>query len=277
MSYRLLVLDIDGTLRPHGADAAPHSAVQAIRAVQRAGVGVVIATGRGRASVPPRLLGGIRPDYWLCAAGAQVLDARGAVLADRRMTPEQMYALVDFCEDHELPLRFIFTDAGYAYVGYEAFLPWYKASRTGVTLKDGEDQDRHLQDMPFTAFGWLTRADARRFQQKYGHLGLRFLFDSDTACDILPPGVDKGTALTDLLDRLGIPAADCVAVGDGDNDAGMLQAAGLGVCVQGGSAAALAAAGRTCPPPEQDGLAVLCRDLWPEAFAPAAEGAPAHG
>lgn len=275
MPYRLLVLDIDGTLRPHGADGPPPATVRAIRAVQRAGVRVAIATGRGRASVPGRVLGGLRPDYWLCSAGAHVTDARGTVLADRRMTPEQMYALVDFCEDYELPLRFIFTDAGYAYVGYEAFLAWYKTSHTGITLKDGEDQDRHLQDMPFTAFGWLSRADAARFQQKYGHLGLRFLFDTETTCDILPPGVDKGAALDDLLHRLGLPASDCVAVGDGDNDVGMLRAAGLGVCVQGGSAAALSAAARTCPPPGRDGLAALCRELWPQAFTP--EKGACHG
>ena len=266
MSYRLFVLDIDGTLRPHNCTCVPRATARAVTAVQRAGVKVVIATGRGRASVPKELLSGIRPDYWLCSAGANVQDAKGTILQDTRMTPEQMYALVDFCENYEYPLRFIFSDGSYAYLGYEEFRAWSRTHRIGIDMKDGMDQDRHHVDMPFTAFGWLDREAAARFQEKYGYLGLRFVFDSDTACDILPPAVDKGSALTALLDKLGLPAADCVAVGDGDNDAGMLKAAGLGVAVETGSEGAKAAADRLCAPADKGGLEALCRELWPQAF-----------
>ena len=44
--------------------------------------------------------------------------------------------------------------------------------------------------------------------------------------DFMPAGVDKGTALGALLDRLSIDPADCVAFGDNENDKGMLQLAG---------------------------------------------------
>lgn len=265
MSYRLLVLDIDGTLRPSGQDRVPRAVAEAVCAVQRSGVRVAIATGRGRCCIPKGMLRSIRPDYWLCAAGAQLLDRGGAELAARRMTPEEMYALVDFFEDHDLPLRFVFRDATYAYLDYPAFAA---RSRTlGDSLRDGEDQDRHLQDMPFTAFGHLSPVQAEQFRQKYGYLGLRFVFEGSDSCDILSPGVDKADALAALLRRLDLPAADCVAVGDSDNDAAMLALAGLGVAVEGGSPAALAAADRTCPSAAREGVADLCRELWPAAFA----------
>ena len=74
MSYRLLVLDIDGTLRPSGQDRVPRAVAEAVCAVQRSGVRVAIATGRGRCCIPKGMLRSIRPDYWLCAAGAQLLD-----------------------------------------------------------------------------------------------------------------------------------------------------------------------------------------------------------
>lgn len=273
MSYRLFVLDIDGTLRPRSCNCVPRATAKAVTAVQKAGVKVAIATGRGRVSVPKELLNGIRPDYWICSAGADVQDAKGTRLQEVRMTSEQMYALVDFFENYEYPLRFIFSDGSYAYLGYEEFLEWSRTHKIGIDLKDGMDQDRHLIDMPFTAFGWLPREAAARFQEKYGYLGLRFLFDGDTACDILPPEVDKGHALTALLETLGLTAADCVAVGDGDNDAGMLQAAGLGVAVENGSEAAKAAAARLCAPADQGGLEALCLELWPQAFGEA----PVHG
>ena len=49
----------------------------------------------------------------------------------------------------------------------------------------------------------------------------------------------------------------------------MLRTAGLGVCVADGTPPALAAADRTCPPAAECGVAQLCRELWPEAFAEA--------
>ena len=43
-----------------------------------------------------QLIHGIHPDYWICAAGAQVLDRDGNPLHISTMTDQQMYALVDF-------------------------------------------------------------------------------------------------------------------------------------------------------------------------------------
>ena len=64
MPATLLVLDIDGTLRPHGEPRVPKENVDALRTVQKAGVKLVIATGRCRAEIPAKMLRGIRPDYW---------------------------------------------------------------------------------------------------------------------------------------------------------------------------------------------------------------------
>ena len=256
---KLLLLDIDGTLRPKGQSCVPPENVQAVRALQRRGVKVGIATGRGRANVPAELLGGIKPDCWLCASGAQVLDAAGNELYSARMSSEEMYALVDFFEDYNYPLRFVYTDASYAYVEYGEFARRERAFQLHNHIVDGEDQDRHLQDMPFAAFGFLPPEAVARFQQKYGYLGLRFLYSSVDGCDILSPGVDKATGLNALAGALGIVLEDCAAVGDGDNDAPMLAAAGLGVAMETATPAALAAADATTPT-----VAALCRKLMEE-------------
>ena len=53
--------------------------------------------GRGpRSRGAKGLLRSIRPDYWVCAGGAQLVDYKGADLALHRLTTEEMYALVDF-------------------------------------------------------------------------------------------------------------------------------------------------------------------------------------
>ena len=212
MPATLLVLDIDGTLRPHGEPRVPKENVDALRTVQKAGVKLVIATGRCRAEIPAKMLRGIRPDYWICAAGAQVEDAAGTALYTSHMTAEEMYALVDFCEDYEHPLGFSFSDGGYVYLDYEAFHVQEKAAALEGCLKDGEDQDRHLLDMPFSAFGMLAAEDIAKFQ------------------------------------------------------AGMLALAGRSYCMADGMKTAKAAAKALAPAAAPDGIAQLCRSLWPEIF-----------
>ena len=69
-----------------------------------------------------------------------------------------------------------------------------------------------------------------------------------------------------LLDHLGLAAADCVAVGDGPNDAGMLALAGRSYCMADGMKTAKAAAKALAPAAAPDGIAQLCRSLWPEIF-----------
>lgn len=263
---QLLILDIDGTLRPQGEPRVPRENADAVAAVQRHGVQVAIATGRCRAEIPPRMLRGIRPDYWICSAGAEVEDAAGNELYASRMTPEEMYALVDFCEDYEYALGFSFSDGGYVYLDYPAMQAREKAAALEGCLVDGEDQDRHLTDLPFSAFGLVPQEGIARFQEKYGYLGLRFLHYGADACDILRDGQDKAVGLQVLLDRIGLTAADCVAIGDGENDAGMLRAAGISYCMANGTAGARAAAKAIGPQAAPDGVAQLCRTLWPEAF-----------
>ena len=96
MKYKLLLLDIDGTLRPGSCERVPKENAEAVCAVQKAGVKIAIATGRGRIGVGKGLLRSIRPDYWVCAGGAQLVDYKGTDLALHRLTTEEMYAQVDF-------------------------------------------------------------------------------------------------------------------------------------------------------------------------------------
>jgi len=62
------------------------------------------------------------------------------------------------------------------------------------------------------------------------------------AVHLMESGAGKLSALRRALRPLGLAPADCVVLGDGDNDAGMLRAAGFGVSFASGSPAARRAA-----------------------------------
>ena len=68
---------------------------------------------------------------------------------------------------------------------------------------------------------------------------------------------DKATALQFLCERMGVAQAECVAVGDGRNDASMIAWAGLGVAIEGSPPEVQAAAERTIPGPGRGGIKQL--------------------
>ena len=267
MNYHLLLSDIDGTLRPGLLPQIPLPNVEAIQAIQRHGVKFAIATGRARSAIPEDMLNGLEPDFWICAAGAQVLDREGNTIAESRMEPAQIEALVSFCEKEQFPLVFSFPDGSYAYTGYRKFVQWARAMGLPISIKNGEDRTRHLAEFPFSASAQMPPEAAERFQTQYGSLGLQFTYYGDGGCDILRPGQDKAHGFAILLEHTGLRPEECVSVGDGNNDVKLLRAAGLGFCVKGGAPDALAAADRICPPSEDCGVAAVCRMIWPEAMS----------
>lgn len=269
MQYQLLASDFDNTLVPFGEPKPRPAVVKAVKKLQAAGGRFVLSTGRGYCVVHKEQLGGIRFDYAITCNGACVVDKNGTIVAEHPLTNEEMYALVDFCEDYNYPLQFNYRDAYYAYCEYDALKGFYDAMpKSGLTCLDGEDQDRHLIDMPHAAFVVMPPQELAHFNKKFGHLNLHFMqvggVGKDGWCcyDVVRGGMDKGVGLADLCEKIGLTLADAVAAGDSANDVGMLKAAGLGCCMSNGTPDAKAAADRVIGDVREDGLAALIEELW---------------
>ncbi len=276
MSYQILASDYDNTLVPFGEQCPRPEVVKEIKKMQAAGGKFVLSTGRAYPSIREKgQLGGIRYDYAITCNGACVVDKNGSILAEHPLTNEEMYALVDFCEDYNYPLQFDFRDACYAYCEYDYLHRRYaQMNSKGLNCLDGEDQDRHLVDMPHAAFAAMPPEAAAEFEKKYGHLNLHFMMvgsytpEGYRFFDIVRGGIDKGVGLADLCEKMGLTLADAVAAGDSANDVGMLKAAGLGCCMANGTEDAKAAADRVIGDVRENGLADLIEELWfdgPEA------------
>ena len=264
LPYQLIALDVDGTLVEPGCGCARPAVRRAVDAAQALGAKVVIASGRCQlAAADPRVLGGIRPDYLICTGGAQLVDAAGRELFARHFTPEQMYALVDFCENFDDELAFSFSDGYYVYIGFESVYRHYgDMAEHAEFLHNGEDQDRHLQSMPCAGFCHMPPDRVAEFDRLYGHLGLRFIPFTRDWYDICQAGQTKASALAVLLEQLGLDPAGLLAVGDGENDVEMLRLAGLGVAMGNAAPAAKAAADRVAPDVKQDGAALLLDEVF---------------
>ena len=273
--YLLYASDFDNTLVPLGQTGPSRKLEQAVRNLKQQGGKFVICTGRALSSLraTKELLGRMKYDYAICNNGAHVVDAQNNTIWKTDLTNEEMYVLVDFCEDYDYPLQFAFSDGYYAYVGYDLVKDMFRQMEeagTGLSIKDGEDQDHHLEEMPTSAFVMFPPDGLERFQEKYGYLGLEFkricnVYDDAKCCcyDVMHPGVDKGHGLVELCRQLDIPLEKVVATGDGHNDIGMLQVAGLGCAMGNAPQEVKDAADRVLPDVREEGVVPLLHELWP--------------
>ena len=88
-----------------------------------------------------------------------------------------------------------------------------------------------------------------------------FVRSEKVLCEILPKGVHKGLPLAGIAEYLGVSMERTVAIGDYDNDVGMLRAAKLGIAVSNASPAAKAAADLITVSNEEHAVAKIISDI----------------
>ena len=73
--------------------------------------------------------------------------------------------------------------------------------------------------------------------------------------ECVPPGIEKSKSLNHLISSLGIAREEVIAIGDGYNDKGMIEFAGLGVAMANASIEIQDAADYVTYSNEEDGVA----------------------
>jgi Cof subfamily protein (haloacid dehalogenase superfamily) len=263
--YRLLALDIDGTIRSIERPVSDRTQ-RAIRSVVDAGVTVTLATGRMFASARKASseLGLTTPI--VCFQGARVVDpVSGAVLWHRPLTRDMTGAALDALGSWDVEVVAYHDDE----IHVAEMTPWVEAyvGRNQVPVNV-------VGDRAGLAGGGHTRllavGDEDEVQRLEAHL--RAAFDSTLYvtrslphfCEILHPDGGKDKALSWLCDRLGLDAGDTVAFGNGYNDVQMVAWAGLGVAVGDAVPEVLEVADLVAPPFEEDGAARVLEQLLEE-------------
>jgi len=88
-----------------------------------------------------------------------------------------------------------------------------------------------------------------------------FIRSERSLYEILPKGVDKGTVLPRMAEYMGISIERTVAIGDYNNDIGMIRAAGLGIAVANAREEVKAAADHVTVSNEQHAIARIISDI----------------
>ena len=106
-------------------------------------------------------------------------------------------------------------------------------------------------------------------------LDLKLSYNRDSVM-VLPAEVSKATGLRAAAEELGVPAAHVVAVGDGENDLPLLDAAGVGVAVENAVEPLKERADIVLTKPAAEGIRELCASLIRHDLADLLEPSPAR-
>ena len=240
--YRLIALDVDGTLlTPEGQVSA--RTVQAIADARKAGVHVVLATGRSapEAGYFSKLAG---CDPWaVCLGGAAIADMESfhhvrqwsmapdaGMKALRLIQPEPLSRMVFAGEVNLMdPASDVYFVRHYPYDCFH---------RHKVVT---EDMAAYIEErgLPVTKLYAVGEPDQfppllERIRQLPG---LELTSSGQNNFEVMPSGINKGKALELLGRQWGIPLAETAAIGDSDNDLAMLRAVGCPIAMGNGSAA----------------------------------------
>lgn len=229
MTFRpkLVALDVDGTL-VDGMNQFTPAVGAAVRAMSDAGIPVVIATGR---AVP----GAMEVCERLDLPDGLAVCSNGAVLIGYR--PVEIVHAVTF--DASEAVRRVLAHVPDAFVAVEEIGIGYRVNRpfpTGeiagtITI---ENVDALISEPVTRVIIRATESDPHEFHALVEGLGLgdtNYYIGYTAWLDLAPLGVSKASGLELVCERLGVTAADVLAIGDGFNDVEMLEWAGRGVAM----------------------------------------------
>jgi Cof subfamily protein (haloacid dehalogenase superfamily) len=240
VSYRLLALDIDGTLL--GSDKKVSARTRrAVDAARAQGVRLVLVTGR-RPPAARRVaeeLGGRIP--MVLNNGALILED-GALLRCRPLAREaaRLALLAGRAAGDDAVVHSGLQGEGQLVVEAAATtrtLLAYYLDRSHPDVRIVPDLVAWLAEDPVQVmFGGTIAAMDALLPRLRAELGQRAAIERTVyphggvgLLDVLQPGVGKAEALAFLQQRWGIRAPETVAIGDNWNDHAMLEAAGLGL------------------------------------------------
>lgn len=243
--YRMLVLDLDGTLLNEDKHVSPENA-SAIRRAHQQGLTVVVATGRPPVGTRQARaeLGGVSDEYLITYNGALIQNARsGETYATHMISLADFKAVQDLTRGMDV-FAYAFDLGHVVSTEPNTIIDW-ESQINGIPIRyiDLEKESPAAPLVKIMVNGTpesldsFTKIVPESYFKKYSVFrSMSFLLE------FLNPLASKGQAVRDLAAHLGISREDIICIGDSENDEDMIRYAGLGVAMGNATEAIKAAA-----------------------------------
>lgn len=260
MKYKLIVLDLDGTLTNAKKEITPRNRETLIR-MQEQGIRVVLASGRPTYGIVP-LANELRMNefggFILSYNGGEIIDwATQETVYENVLPNEVVPVLYECARTHRLS---ILTYDGAEIITENPQDPYVQkeASLNKMAVRETND---FLTDITLPVAKCLIVGDADKLIPLEAELSLRLqghinVFRSEPYfLELVPQGIDKALSLAVLLKKTGVAREEVIAMGDGYNDLSMIQFAGLGIAMGNAQEPVKKAANYITLSNEEDGVA----------------------
>lgn len=234
--YRLLALDLDGTLLNENSEITPGNKEWVLRA-QEAGITVILSTGRGfdSALTFAEQLGLKTP--MITVNGGEIWREPHRIHR-RSLLEADMIARL-----HRLALRY--PDV------------WYWGYTTDG-LFNKEQWVKDIASRSWLKFGFFTE-ERDVLQEIWTEIrtweGLELSNSSLSNIEINPAGISKASAIEEVCRMIGCDMASAVSIGDSLNDIAAIRSCGLGIAMGNAQEEVKAAADRVTASHWEDGVA----------------------
>ncbi|KRL93334.1 Cof-type HAD-IIB family hydrolase [Levilactobacillus hammesii] len=237
--YRMITSDLDETLlRADGSISAEN--IAAIRRATREGIKFVPNTGRSFLSIQPllkRLHLWEHPNQYVISynGGAVVENWGNQVLLSQTMPYAVAAAVFAVLQQFDVAIHVYTLKHLTIYHPRADDLAYLQTRGVQATRMRGafsQFQSQAIMKVIAMNPNAEVRQAAKLAVEQQVQQPLNCTFSSDRYMEVNPVGVDKGVATLALGERLGISAAEIMAIGDNANDLPMLTRVGCPVAVQ---------------------------------------------
>ena len=259
---KMFVTDIDGTLLPAGKEVSVAN-VAAVHEMIRAGVTVILATGRMHSAAIPiaNQLGVSVPI--ISYNGALIKSSSGEILHTHYMDSKFVLKLIDFFQERGWHIQSYSGDVLYV-PERNAGVDFYETSIKVKAVEVGWDGLReHSKDVPKLLSVSLNSDDTDvklSAAEKIFGGQIEITRSAPQFAEFMSLGVSKASAIKIFADKLGIVNDEILAIGDSDNDLQMLTSVGLGVAMGNALPSVKAAVKHITDTCENDGFAKAVYD-----------------
>jgi len=269
---RIIALDLDGTLLNSDKQLSPRNE-RALRLAAEKGIEIVPTTGRFHAAMPQVIRDLPFVNYAITINGAQVYDLRNRRVIARAEIPYELAEEIMMYLD-TLPCVYDCFQGNAAWMAAEKKAQAAEFVTNPHYLKMIRELRHPVSDLKY--FVRTRRRGVQKIQlfikdpDARGELIslLSARFPQTAVSTSLENNVEinwnmaqKGLALKQLADCLGIPMAQTMAFGDGLNDFSMIRDAGIGVAMANADDAIKALADRVTRTNDEDGVAAMIETL----------------
>ena len=274
MDIRAIAMDLDRTTLNRAGRLSPGNRAALDYAISR-GVQVIPASGRAFTTLPQDILDIPGISYCVTSNGAAVCSVPGGEVLMRRCLPPHLAArILDLSDEQGVTYEAFVNGVAYADTLYMADPLGMGASPDSVeylftTRRPAENIrlfiEAHAHELDSIDVICWDEAKMDRLRRRFESRGLDeeayITSSSHQRLEFSHLNTGKHVGVAWVLEQLGIAPAQLAAFGDGDNDAHLLEMAGIGIAVANATPMCRRAADMMTLAYDEDGLAYAIREI----------------